>query len=153
MIFISALAFLFAILALISFKTIKKGKGTMWFIYKWGFPAGAFVWEDLFVFSVYGIGVSLVTILTNQLRLGALLFIVFWIVRSAGETLYFFLQQFIQPKHHPHFLDSHFTLIKRVLGPITYQQCLILLQLLFQVILMIAIVCLILLLQAWDHLP
>lgn len=153
MYFIPVLAAIFALLAVISFQTIKKGKGTMWFIYHWGFPAGAFVWEDLFVFSVYGIGVSLVTIFSNQLRLGALLFIVFWIVRSAGETLYFFLQQFIQPKHHPHFLDSHFTLIKRILGPITYQQCLILMQLLFQVILMIAIVCLILLLQNWDELP
>ena len=111
---------------------------------------GAFVWEDLCIFSIYGLIASVVTAITHQNRIGLLLFIIFWIVRSAGEAGYFFLQQFIQPKHHPHYIDDHFDLMRKIFGKISYQQCLIIMQVVFQIVLMLALFSLIMLLLNWN---
>jgi hypothetical protein len=147
---LAACIFLFA--SIFSWYVIRKGKGIIGFIYRWGFLIGAFVWEDLFVFSIYGFVASIITFLVGQYRIALLFFVIFWIVRSAGEAGYFFLQQFIQPKHHPHYIDDRFKLMRRIFGTISYQQCLILMQVMFQVVLMIAIASLILLLFNWHTL-
>lgn len=142
---------LFAGLAIISFIKIRQHHGVIHFIYHWAFPVGSFVWEDLFVFSLYGLVAGLTTLCTGQIRIGLLFFIVFWVVRSAGETLYFFLQQFIRPKHSPHYLESfHFKLLRRIFGPLNDQQAYILLQVFFQTILMLSSVALILLILHWE---
>ncbi|MFA5894280.1 MAG: hypothetical protein WC851_00715 [Candidatus Shapirobacteria bacterium] len=105
----------------------------------------------MFVFSVYGLFASLATTWLNQWKYGLLFFLVFWLVRSIGETLYFFLEQFIEPKHYPHYIDEHFWLIRRIFGNISYQQCLIIMQVMFQVIAMSSIVGIIALLFAWNQ--
>ncbi len=87
--------------------------------------------------------------LLGDMRYWLLLFILFWIVRSAGETLYFFLQQFIQPKHHPHVLDEHFRFYRRIFGDISEQKCFILTQVVHQTILTLSLFALILLLRSW----
>ena len=130
---------------------IRRGKKVAEFIYGLGFPIGAFVWEDMFVFSVYGLIASLATTWLNQWKYGLLFFLVFWLVRSIGETLYFFLEQFIEPKHYPHYIDEHFWLIRKIFGNISYQQCLIIMQVMFQVIAMSSIVGIIALLFAWNQ--
>jgi hypothetical protein len=147
------IAVFFFVLAIISWTKIRHGKKIAEFIYSWGFPMGAFVWEDMFIFSLYGLGATLITLYFQQTRLGLLFFIVFWLVRSAGETLYFFLEQFLQPKHYPHFLGEHFKLIQMIFGKISHQQCLILMQITFQIIMMSSVVSLIILLFSWNSLP
>jgi hypothetical protein len=138
----------------VAYLQIRARKGTIHFIYRWAFPIGSFVWEDLFVFSLYGLFATLITLISQQLRLGLLFLIIFWLVRSVGETFYFFLQQFIQPQHAPHYLDDlHFKVLRWFFGPLNKQQCYILLQIFFQVITMVALVSLILTILNWEKLP
>jgi len=147
-----AISIIFFLSIIISWYKIVKGKKIAEFIYYWGFPLGAFVWEDLFVFSIYGFISTLITLYFQQGRLGLLFFIIFWIVRSGGESLYFFLQQFVEPKQHPHFLQDHYQVLRRFFGNISYQQCSIIMQVCFQIILMFSLVSLILLLISWRSL-
>lgn len=142
----------FTLIILFSFSNIRHGKGLAQFIYSWGFPFGAFVWEDLFIFSLYGLIASIVTLITGQYRIGLLFFVIFWVVRSLGETIYFFLQQFIEPKHYPHFIDQHFKFLRQIFGQISYQQCLIIMQVFFQIILMSSLSGLIFLIISWNSL-
>jgi hypothetical protein len=142
--------FIFAFLSALSFVRIKTGKKIAEFVYNFGFLIGSFVWEDMFVFSIYGLVASVATTWLGQYKYGLLFFLVFWIVRSAGETIYFFLEQFIEPKHFPHYVDEHFRPLRKIFGHISYQQCLIIMQVTFQVILMSSIVALITLLFSWD---
>ena len=143
---------LFAFLTILSYFEIRNNHKFAKFIYAWGFPFGSFVWEDLFIFSIYGLIASIIATSTHQTRLGLLFLVVFWIVRSGGEAGYFFLQQFIQPSHYPHNVDDHFQLIRFIFGDISYQQCLIVLQVFFQIILMFSISALVLLLFTWNSL-
>lgn len=83
---------------------------------------GAFVWEDVFMISVYGFLASMITYFIGNMKLGILFFLIFWVVRSAGEALYFFLQQFFEPKHHPHNIENHFRLLKKLFKTINHQQ-------------------------------
>lgn len=153
MFIVQVLAIAFLVGIIVSYYQIRFQSGKIQFIYRWAFPVGSFVWEDLFIFSLYGLFATLVTLITQQLRLGLLFFIVFWLVRSIGETMYFFLQQFIQPKHAPHYLDNiHFIVLRRLFGPLSKQQCYIIMQIVFQVITMIALVSLVVLLMNWHSL-
>lgn len=55
---------------------------------------GSFVWADHLIFGLFWTGVSLLCILLNDWILFLLIVSVFWLVRSIGETTYWFLQQF-----------------------------------------------------------
>lgn len=146
------LSLVFLALIVLSWWEIRRLQGRMESIYAWGFLLGAFVWEDLLLISIYGLIGSLSALVLQQTRIGLLFYIIFWIVRSGGETMYFFLQQFFEPKHNPHYLESHFGVFRRLFGKISYQQCLIMMQVSFQIVLMVAIICLILLLSSWESL-
>jgi hypothetical protein len=56
---------------------------------------GSFVWADHLVFGLFWTIVSLVTFLLGDWLLFLLIVSVFWLVRSVGETIYWFLQQFV----------------------------------------------------------
>lgn len=127
-------------LSIFSLYTIRRLNGEIKFTYLWGFLIGGFVWEDVFVFSLYFGFVSLMAYLVASVKLALLFFLVFWLVRSAGETLYFFLQQFIRPQHFPHDVDSHFTFLRRIFGKLSSQQCFIIMQVFLQSIMMASIV-------------
>lgn len=133
-------------LAVISFGKIKKDLQKLDFIYKFAAVTGAFVWEDMFVFGLLHTAGIIIGFLSGDLRISLLLFLIFWIVRSAGETLYFFLQQFIQPKHHPHDINTLFKPIRWIFGNISEQKCFILLQITYQTILVFSLFGLVLLL-------
>lgn len=143
----------FLCLVFVSFKKIKKSGEFLDFIYGFGFIIGAFVWEDLLTFSFLFALITLVSILVQDIRYLLLGFVVFWIVRSMGETLYFFLQQFITPKHHPHFIDDHFVKLRKILGNISEQKCFILLQTTMQVITVLSICALVVFLMNWNRVP
>jgi hypothetical protein len=60
----------------------------------WLNPIGAFVWGDAVVFSAFWVLVSLVVWRLNDWLLFLLIVALFWLVRSIGETIYWFNQQF-----------------------------------------------------------
>lgn len=55
---------------------------------------GAFVWADIVIFGIFWAITSLVTLLINNWVLFPFVLSVFWVVRSLGETIYWFNQQF-----------------------------------------------------------
>lgn len=132
---------------------IKKSQTNVRFIYSWGFLFGAFVWEDLMIFSFFHFLSTSIALLLNDFRFFLLFFLTFWLVRSLGETLYFFLQQFIRPKHHPHEISKHFKLIKFFLGNVSNQKSFIIVQVFQQIVATISLSLLILLFLYWHILP
>ena len=71
-------------------------------------PLGIFVWADGLIISLFWLMVSLFTfLLPNPWFLLAIISL-FWLVRSIGETIYWMLQQFVQPSaNKPHTLAGH----------------------------------------------
>lgn len=55
---------------------------------------GAFVWADAVVFGLFWTGASVVVLLLKDWILFLLLQSVFWTIRSVGESIYWFNQQF-----------------------------------------------------------
>lgn len=68
----------------------KNAYGATWMLY----PLGMFVWGDALIFSVFWIGISLVCLLFSKVYLFLLGISLFWAIRSFGETIYWFNQQF-----------------------------------------------------------
>lgn len=72
---------------------------------RWFLPLGAFVWTDTIVFGLFFFLVSAFCLVTNQFILFLLIFSVFWTIRSVGEQVYWFLEQFaVAHKNAPHTL-------------------------------------------------
>jgi len=55
---------------------------------------GIFAWGDAVVFGIFWVFVALLSLILNDWILFCLVFSVFWVVRSHGETIYWFHQQF-----------------------------------------------------------
>lgn len=55
---------------------------------------GVFVWGDALIFSPFWALMSLLALYTNDWLLFWVITSVFWVVRSCGEVLYWFLEQF-----------------------------------------------------------
>ena len=64
-------------------------------------PLGAFVWGDAVVFGLFWFLSSLVLLLLQDWLLFWLIFSVFWLVRSLGEMIYWFNQQFSTLNRNP----------------------------------------------------
>src|SRR5690606_22156213 len=62
---------------------------------------GMFVWGDVLILSPFWISLSVVTLVLQDWWLFLLAVSLFWLVRSVGETLYWFLQQFATVKRDP----------------------------------------------------
>jgi len=60
----------------------------------WLWPMGAFVWGDVLVLAIFWIIASIVAYALDSPLLFLLIFSVFWVVRSAGEVMYWLLEQF-----------------------------------------------------------
>jgi len=84
-----ALAIIFTITGLI---LSRRGKA-----YKKFWPLnliGAFVWGDALIFGPFWILSSIIAMLAQRWFVFELIFLCFWLVRSFGETIYWFNQQF-----------------------------------------------------------
>lgn len=69
---------------------------------------GMFVWGDAVVFGIFWAIASLISLILNDWYLFLLIISVFWLVRSIGETIYWFLQQFATVKRdQPHTLNFY----------------------------------------------
>ncbi|MDH5533039.1 MAG: hypothetical protein OEX81_01265 [Candidatus Pacebacteria bacterium] len=148
-----SLGLIFVLYFLVSWSKVYNSKDSLEFVYQWASFIGAFVWEDLLVFSLLHLIFVIITWISHDLRVGLLLIGIFWSVRSSGEALYFFLQQFHRPKHHPHNLEGHLKSFKPFLGEISQQKGYILMQITHQSVVVISISLTILLLKYWDYLP
>lgn len=62
---------------------------------------GAFVWGDAVVFGIFWVLSSLVALALKDWYLFLLIISVFWVVRSLGETIYWFNQQFSTINRNP----------------------------------------------------
>ncbi|RJR26825.1 hypothetical protein C4561_03530 [candidate division WWE3 bacterium] len=119
-------------LSLFAVSKIRRNSNECEFIWWWAFPIGAFVWEDVFVLGLLHAGMAGLALYLGRPEIWIVFFLIFWLIRSVGETLYFFLQQFIQPRHHPHYIDSHFVVIRKLFGNISEQKCFIIMQVTMQ---------------------
>lgn len=137
-------------LSVFSVFKIRRNKEKCDFIYWWGFVAGAFVWEDMLVLGLLHAGIAFTSLALKNNLVWLVGFLVFWIVRSAGETLYFFLQQFIVPLHHPHNIGGYLGPIRKLFGNISDQKCYIISQVSMQSVLVICTLCLIHILKNYS---
>ncbi len=62
---------------------------------------GVFVWGDALILGPFWFVASLLPLLTNRPVLFGLITSLFWVIRAAGETLYWFLQQFSTLNRNP----------------------------------------------------
>lgn len=59
---------------------------------------GIFVWGDAIIFGAFWAMVGVACLILNNWVLFLLIYSVFWVVRSLGETIYWFNQQFTSKK-------------------------------------------------------
>ena len=69
-------------------------KGNTFSLTPYLFFLGAFVWADAVIFGIFWVIVSAFCLFTQDWLLFLLITSVFWLVRSAGEVVYWFNQQF-----------------------------------------------------------
>jgi hypothetical protein len=93
---LKAVAALSATLALASVHQVSAGNfaGFEPLLYWFGLPYGAYIWGDLLVFSILWTFISLALLKLKNSRLFWIALFSFWLVRSSGEALYWFIQQF-----------------------------------------------------------
>lgn len=103
--------FVYSLLAFyLSFREVKKGNthGTCFLF----FPLGAFVWADAVILSLFWILVSVSFYFYSDFYLFLITVSVFWFIRSIGETIYWFLEQFTEKHHNPPKQFFHYALFK-----------------------------------------
>lgn len=62
-------------------------------------PLGIFAWGDAVIFGLFWVLAALVSLLLADWYLFLLIVSVFWVIRSLGETIYWFNQQFSSKVH------------------------------------------------------
>lgn len=75
-------------------------------------PLGIFVWGDAVVFGLFWAGSAIASLVLGDWILFLLIASLFWVVRSLGETIYWFNQQFstvtrVEPKGRPLYRYFH----------------------------------------------
>jgi hypothetical protein len=106
---------------------------------------GTFILGDAIVFSIFFFIASLVLIYKNDIRYTLLTFLMFWIVRSAGEVVYWLNYQFTFI--HPHPVRNQ---LEFLTGSIPESSVYILYQAANQALLIAFLILLFLLIKNWD---
>ena len=136
-----------------SFFRVKNSGQKVDFLIGWGFEDGIFVWEDAVIISFYNIITTLLALLLHDLRWAAAAYLVFWFVRGLGETIYWFLHQFVIKKQYPHnrvVLAVSFW--QKLFGNISEQKFYILTQVSSEMAAAISLFLLLMLLAYWNNL-
>lgn len=76
-----------------------KQKNNPYGVAQYGLPYGGFVFADYLVFGAFWTIASFTLFLIGDFLLFLLTLSVFWLIRSIGEALYWFLQQFSSLSH------------------------------------------------------
>lgn len=87
---------------IIAFVGLKKSSKKMggWGHTPWIAWTGAFVWADVVIFGFFWFIVSAISLIVNDWITFWFLWSIFWVVRSLGETIYWFNQQFTPLGHN-----------------------------------------------------
>lgn len=119
----------------------------------WAYPLGAFIWEDLVIFSLFNIVATIFVCLVKDLRYMIVIPLCFWLVRAIGETFYWFLQQFNQPAKYPHneYIWEENEWIRALVGEFPNQKFFILYQVSWQVVTVICLVGLVYMFANWKQ--
>jgi hypothetical protein len=64
-------------------------------------PLGIFVWGDALIFAPFWLLIAASILYFQNWNVGVLIFTIFWTVRSIGETMYWFNQQFSTITRNP----------------------------------------------------
>ncbi len=94
---------------------------------KWFNPISAFVWADAVVFGLFFLFVSIFSLLVQDFILFLLIFSVSWTVRSIGESVYWFLEQYADNHRNPEhtlFLSRWFPRNSSWIANQVFNQCL-----------------------------
>lgn len=78
-----------------------KKKNNPYGLCSWLNPLGAFVWVDAVIFGIFFFLVSVFALFLHDFVFFLLVFFVFWTVRSVGEQIYWFLEQFAHQHRNP----------------------------------------------------
>lgn len=62
---------------------------------------GSFVWADVFIFGAFFFLVSILSLILKDFIFFLLVYSIFWTVRSIGESIYWFLEQFATNHRNP----------------------------------------------------
>lgn len=73
-------------------------KGYSFHLTRWLSLLGMFVWGDVLILSLFWILIGAISLFLQDWLLFLVFFSAFWLIRSLGETLYWFLQQFASKK-------------------------------------------------------
>ena len=96
---------LFLIYSIVAFLLGMKHKKNPYGLSRYFLPIGAIVWVDTVIFGLFFTLVSFFCLVLNQTLLFFIVYSVFWLVRSVGEQIYWFLEQFTtQHRNPPHTL-------------------------------------------------
>ena len=69
---------------------------------------GAFVWGDIVILGSFWLLVGLISLALQDVLLFLTIFSLFWFVRGAGESIFWFLQQYSTViRYAPHALPGH----------------------------------------------
>jgi len=141
------------LLAIVSFINVRNSGTEVQFIL-WAYPLGAFIWEDLLVFSIANIIACIFVILINDFRYIFIYFLSFWFVRSIGETFYWFLQQFCVNPSYPHdqYSWENSSILSRLLGNLSDQKYFIINQISWQIVTVFCICGFVFILKRWKYL-
>ena len=139
------------ILALISFINVRNSGTEVVFIF-WAYPLGAFVWEDLLIFSIANAIACLFVTFIKDFRYIFIYFLSFWLVRSIGETFYWFLQQFSVNTLYPHdqYSWNRNRIIELLFGELSNQKYFIINQISWQIVTVFCICGFIFILKRWN---
>lgn len=97
--FISIFSLFAAVGSIKGFIESKKGNSLgLTYIFR---PFGAFVWADMAIFGIFWALSGIVALFLQDWYLFLLIVSLFWLVRSMGETIYWFNQQFSTRKRNP----------------------------------------------------
>lgn len=66
------------------------------------FILSTYVWGDAFIFGLFFAFSGIVTLFLNDWIMFLLIISIFWLVRSVGETIYWFLEQFATKHRNPY---------------------------------------------------
>lgn len=94
MFFILIIGFISLVTSFVAFSAAKDRQRILARPYKICEPLGSFVWADHVIFGPFWTIVSFMTYFLGDWKLFLLIFSCFWLIRSSGETIYWFFQQF-----------------------------------------------------------
>lgn len=101
----SFLVILFCFYSLAGFFCGLKNRKNPFGLSKYFILIGAFVWVDTIIFGLFFTLISIFCLVLSQWLLFLLIISLFWVVRSIGEQIYWFLEQFASShRNAPHTL-------------------------------------------------